>query len=193
MNLSAGCRQIDRPASGLLHAPAEDRARSPATESEIACRRAARRRGSRGGQSVDARPSTPAGSRRGRARHVGAREKLPMPGSRASRAAHLRPVRARPRRTSMRPMTAHVSTTSRSASDRPDRPHERVDEPRPVPALQRQLAVVDDDGGHRRLCDCRLHRLSASRQAAASAARWPLRTAPSIVPGRPVSVQSPAR
>src|SRR5262249_37138734 len=56
---------------------------------------------------------------------------------------------------------------------------QQLDEPGPVFALQRKLLVVDDDGCH----GC----------SAASAARWPLRTALSIVAGRPVSIQSPAR
>src|SRR5262245_15100491 len=56
---------------------------------------------------------------------------------------------------------------------------EHLDEPRAVSSLERQLLVVDDDRVH--ACD------------AASAARWPLRTALSIVAGRPVAIQSPAR
>src|SRR5262249_4254458 len=57
--------------------------------------------------------------------------------------------------------------------------HEELDEPGPVPALERQLLVMNDDRGHRRMT--------------ASAARWPAMTALSMVAGRPVSIQSPAR
>src|SRR5205823_3059443 len=56
--------------------------------------------------------------------------------------------------------------------------HEQLNEPWTIASLERELLVVDDN---------RVHRLTRS------AARWPLRTALSIVAGRPVSVQSPAR
>src|SRR5262249_28236933 len=60
-----------------------------------------------------------------------------------------------------------------------DVPDEHPDEPRAVAALWHQRLVVDDDRGH--------------GWRASAAARWPLRTALSIVAGRPVSIQSPAR
>ena len=35
----------------------------------------------------------------------------------------------------------------------PNRPHERVDEPRPVPALEREFLIVNDDGGQGMIMD----------------------------------------
>ena len=60
-------------------------------------------------------------------------------------------------------------------------PHQPRDEVRTVVALERDLLVVDDDRSHREV------------PRIASAARCPLMTALSIVPGKPVSIQSPAR
>ena len=57
-----------------------------------------------------------------------------------------------------------------------DVPHQPRDEPGAVSPLQRNFLVMDDDRIHER----------------ASAARRPLMAAPSIVAGRPVSIQSPA-
>src|SRR5262249_37709744 len=62
--------------------------------------------------------------------------------------------------------------------------NESLDEPRPVPSFERDLLVVNDDAVHDRLPSC---------ASTASAAWWPLRTALSMVAGRPVSIQSPAR
>src|SRR5688572_10755772 len=95
------------------------------------------------------------------------------------------------------PVTNLVAGRARTEDDL-DPPHERANrsdvevrhrrtqvadkpahEPRPVLPLQRDLLVMDDD---------RVHGLST-----ASAAQWPLITAPSMVAGRPVSIQSPAR
>src|SRR5215468_3345642 len=58
-----------------------------------------------------------------------------------------------------------------------------MDEPRSIAPLERELLVVDDDRVHQEW------RAASAR----SAARCPLTTALSIVAGRPVSIQSPAR
>ncbi len=57
--------------------------------------------------------------------------------------------------------------------------HQQLHEPGSIAPLEREFLVVND------------YRLHVGR--AASAARWPLRTALSIVAGKPVSIQSPAR
>ena len=67
-------------------------------------------------------------------------------------------------------------------------PQQGVDKPRPVSALERQLLVVDDDRCHRTISLA-----PALWPASGCAASWPLTTPLSIVPGNPVSVQSPAR
>src|SRR5690606_26578462 len=81
------------------------------------------------------------------------------------------------------------------AECRAQRANERLDEPGTIAALQRELAVMDDHRGHGLIMSpggggsgtrpsCFSTRAAATR---------PLCTAPSIVAGRPVSVQSPAR
>src|SRR3954451_18786649 len=62
---------------------------------------------------------------------------------------------------------------------RPQIAHQYLHEPGPVASFEGKFLVVND------------YRTHIGR--AASAARWPLRTALSIVAGSPVSIQSPAR
>src|SRR5262249_21816696 len=96
------------------------------------------------------------------------------------------------------PLVAGAELDLDAAHDRSDRldveigerplqmPRPQPDEPGTIASLQRELLVVNDDGIHDRGA-----RLQPS--VARSAARCPERTADSIVPGRPVSIQSPAR
>ena len=84
---------------------------------------------------------------------------------------------AEPSTISMRPICDATRRHVEIARRRPDVPHEPRDEPRPVPALERDLLIVNDD---------RIHEI-------ASCGRRPLSAAPSIVAGSPVSIQSPAR
>ena len=118
---------------------------------------------------ADAFERRPPRSRRDRAPHGGRRAKLPMPGSRARRAPISGQSPGSSNVTTMRPMSARTPDTRRSPSDGLDAPHQRADEPRPVPALERELPVVDDDRGHP--AD---YGRSDSQRATAAAARSPL-------------------
>src|SRR5581483_5303036 len=76
-----------------------------------------------------------------------------------------------------RPNAAHRNPAQRP----PQVAHQHLHEPRTVLPFERELLVMDD------------YRLHGWWSSAASAARCPLRTAASIVAGRPVPIQSPAR
>ncbi len=119
------------------------------------------------------------------------RRRRPSPADRARRPSR----RRQPSTTSTRPCSARTCRTPRSAVASRILRTSRDDEPRPVVALERDLRVVDDDGLHE-VSGCgmaewpQVSRLSALSMALA--APWPLTTALSIVPGSPVSIQSPA-
>ncbi len=123
--------------------------------------------------------------RRRRAAPARLRAKFAMPKTRPSRSRTAPQSAVGRARTSMRPMSTRTSLTPRSASRLSHVPRQPGDEPRAVVPLEGDLLIVDDDGFHVMCSPVRHAR-------AASAARCPLMTALSIVPGRPVSIQSPA-
>ena len=109
-----------------------------------------------------------------------ANEKFAMPNTRRMRSrASDQPASGRSS-ISIRPITERTAAIVEAGQRDLQIADEHLHEPRAVPSLERQFLVVDDD---------RVHELAS----AASPARWPLRTALSIVAGSPVSIQSPAR
>ena len=149
---TSGCERLTGQPVAVLHAPADDaldlrrRNRKPLVgasrgDPETSSRYALRRR----------RPRAAAIASRSGATRAGAREKLPMPGSRASRARTSSQSRAGPEpHHDPAEHEPHVGRRRGRPSSASNRPHEHADEPRPVAALERQFAVVNDDGGHRR-------------------------------------------
>ena len=92
-----------------------------------------------------------------------AREKFAMPKTRSSRSRTTGHAAAGPSTSSMRPISDRTSRTSRSAVRRAQVADEPVDEPRPVPPLERDFLVVDDDGLHRASLSARASRLQDLR------------------------------
>ena len=145
--VSAGCIEIDPPAGGLFDQAADlaldlrRRERKPLVGP-------ARADAERLGLPVAERLEDGRGQRSKSCGPRPAYEKLAMPNTRPNALAHLVPRRSGPSSISIRPMTERTLDDVEAGERRAQIADEHLNEPGAVPALERQLLVVHDDGVH---------------------------------------------
>ena len=146
--VSAGCSRSTRQPFASLMQPADlaldlrRRERQPLVGARRRHAERRRRRDRRG------RRGSPPPARRSRAARGRRSEKFAMPNTRPSRSRTSSHGASAPSSISIRPMTIAPTRTCSPASARLEVAHQQLNEPGPVPPLQRQLLVVDDDRVH---------------------------------------------